>query len=413
MDFREGTAMELKNVFFAAALAAGCAAPALAGKSPEKSVPEAPPADAPNTLAFKLYAKEAAAPGNLFFSPYSIYTAMAMAYEGARGKTAKEMAAALSFPVKAETLRSGLAGLNRDVAAAAQGAEFAQANSFWAQAGHRFLPAYSALLTTVYGAEGMNADFTADPETARGRINSWAEDRTSGRIKDIFQKGALDKDTRLALVNAVYFKGNWSSPFTKAMTGNAEFTRESGTKTTVQMMGFSGTRELQYGETEDFQALRLPYSGGLDMLVALPRAGLKLADAQKKLTPGGLEALRGCLAPQNVKAFLPKFTFSSGLELNSALASLGMPAAFSSAADFSGMDGSRDLYLQRAVHKAFIDVNEEGTEAAAATGGALTMKGMQLDFALFRADRPFFFFIEEPKSGLILFMGRVADPGRE
>jgi serpin B len=214
------------------------------------------------------------------------------------------------------------------------------------------------------------------------------------------------------LVNAVYFKGKWASPFTRAMTGDAEFTLSGGTKTKVQMMCFSGTRDLEYGETEDFQALRLPYNGGLDMLVALPRAGMKLADAQKKMTTGGLEALRGSLERQKVKAFLPKFSFTSGFELNEALASLGMPTAFTTAADFSGMDGTRNLYIQHAVHKAFVEVNEEGTEAAAATGISMGMKSMRLDFALFRADRPFFFFIEEPKSGLILFMGRVEDPAR-
>lgn len=404
--------MKPKNIFLAAVLAVLCAGAAAAGKPAKRTAPEVPPADGPNALGFKLYAKEAAAPGNLFFSPYSVYTAVAMAYEGAEGKTAREMAAALSFPAKAETLRAGLAGLNKAVEAAAQGAEFAQANSFWAQSGYNFLPGYSGLLRSVYGAEARSADFTSAPEKAREQINAWTEDKTKGRIKGLFPEGALSPMTRLVLVDAVYFKGKWAEPFTKAMTGDAEFTLSDGARITTRMMGFSGTRDLEYGETGDFQVLRLPYTGGLDMLLALPKAGLKLEDAQKRMTPGGLDAMRKSLESQKVKVFLPKFTFSSGFELNSALAALGMPTAFTDAADFSGMDGTRNLYIQRAVHKAFVEVNEEGTEAAAATGVSMAMKSMRLDFELFRADRPFFFFIEEPKSGLVLFMGRVEDPTR-
>jgi serpin B len=404
--------MKLKSISITVLLAAACAASAAAGRPAGKPEPALPPADRPNALAFKLYAKEAAAPGNLFFSPYGVYTAMAMAYEGAKGRTAKELAAACSLPARTETLRRDLAALDKAVQAAARDAEFAQANSFWAQANYKFLPGYTALLSSDYGAEALNADFVTAPEAARARINAWTEERTKGRIKGLFSEGALSPMTRLVLVNAVYFKGKWEQPFTKAMTGDAEFTLNGGTKTKVQMMGFAGTRDLEYGETGDFQALRLPYKGGLDMLVALPKPGVKLADAQKKLTPSGLAALRKSLESQKVKAFLPRFTFSSGFELNPALAALGMPTAFTDAADFSGMDGTRNLYIQRAVHKAFVEVNEEGTEAAAATGVSMGMKSMRLDFALFRADRPFFFFIEEPATGLVLFMGRVEDPGR-
>jgi serpin B len=403
--------MKTKGIFLAAALALFCAGAAYAGRTHKKAAePETPPADRPNALAFKLYAKEAAAPGNLFFSPYGVYTAMARAYEGAKGKTAKEIASAMAFPAKTDALRSGLAQLNKTLDAAAQGAEFAQANSFWAQGNYKFLPAYTSLLTVVYNAEARNADFTAAPEEARKQINAWTEERTKGRIKGLFPDGAINPATRMVLVNAVYFKGKWAQPFNKAMTGPADFTRADDSKVKVQMMGFSGTRSLEYGETADFQALRLPYNGGLNMLLALPKAGAKLEDAQKKLTPGGLDALRKALEKQKVKVFLPRFTFSSGFELNQALAGLGMTTAFTDAADFSGMDGTRNLYIQRAVHKAFVEVNEEGTEAAAATGVSMAMKSMQLEFALFRADRPFFFFIEEPSSGLVLFMGRVEDP---
>jgi len=376
----------------------------------EAGKPGPVPAAGANAIAFKFYALQAAKPGNVFFSPYSIREAFAMAYEGARGKTAKEIAAVFTFPSKTADLRRSLDGLKKDLTASAKGAEFTQANSFWAQEEYKFLPAYLKILRGSYGAEARQADFAGKTEEARAAINSWTETKTKGKIKDLFPEGALTPLSRLVLVNAVYFKGTWEEQFKKDMTFDADF-KTGGETVKVKMMSAAGTRQAEYSESEELQALRLPYKGGgLSMLVLLPREGNKLADTEKNLTGEKFESLRKGLSRQKVKVFFPRFTFSSGFTLNGALADLGMPAAFTEKADFSGMDGTTKLYIQKALHKAFVEVNEEGTEAAAATGVAMGLKSMAFDFATFRADRPFLFFIEDSKTGLILFMGRMEKP---
>ncbi len=368
------------------------------------------PAAAANGIAFRFYSEEAAKPGNIFFSPYSIRTAFSMAYEGARGKTAREIAAVFSFPAKASELRKSLSALAKDLSAAAAGARFTQANSFWAQEGYKFLPAYLKVLRGSYGAEANQADFKNNAEEARAKINAWTEKRMDGKIKDLFPEGSLNPLSRLVLVNAVYFKGTWRAPFSKAMTADADFTKPGGEKVKVKMMTTAANLQADYLENDALQALRLPYKGGLSMLVLLPRAGKSLAETEKGLGPEKLDAIRKGLTGQEVKVFLPRFAFSSGYTLNDALAGLGMPLAFTDGADFSGMDGTEKLYIQKAVHKAFIEVNEEGTEAAAATGISMGVKSINFDFATFRADRPFLFFIEDAKTGLVLFMGRLENP---
>lgn len=384
---------------------------------PASAKPAAKPGDAgrANAIAFKFYAGEAAKPGNIFFSPYSMYTAFAMAYEGAKGKTAGEMASVFSFQPKAADLRASLASLNKDLQAAARDAEFKQANSFWAQDGYKFLPAYLNTLRGAYGGEARQADFKNKTEEARATINGWTENRTNGRIKELFPAGGLDALTRLVLVNAVYFKGKWRTTFNKDLTFDGDFTRGDGSVVKARMMAAPEPRPGLYFEDEGLQALRLPYKGGLSMLLLLPKKGGKgLPGLESALSEKTLQGVRAGLAEQKVKVFIPKFTFSSGFSLNGALAGLGMPTAFTDAADFSGMDGKKDLYIQKAFHKAFVEVNEEGTEAAAATGVAMGLKSMPMfDFAVFRADRPFLFFIEDTKTGLILFMGRVEDPARQ
>lgn len=387
----------------------------LSGAETKQAGPGLTPAARANAIAFKFYAREAARPGNVFFSPYSIQTAFAMVYEGARGKTAGEIASVFEFQEKTADLRSSLGVLKKDLAAAAKGAEFNQANSFWAQKDYKFLPAYLKTLRSSYGAEARQVNFKTKAEEARGEINGWTEKQTKGKIKDLFPEGSLDPLSRLVLVNAVYFKGTWQEPFKKEMTADADFTKAGGEKVKVKMMAASGTRKAEYSENEELQVLRMPYKGGgLSMLALLPRAGKSLAETEKLMTGEKLESIRKGLAEQKVKVFLPKFTFSSGFILNDALAELGMPTAFGLGADFSGMDGTDKLYIQKAFHKAFVEVNEEGTEAAAATGVAMGVKSMPaFDFAVFRADRPFLFLIEDSKSGLILFMGRMEDPEKQ
>jgi len=379
-----------------------------------KPAAKAAQAERANAIAFKFYAKEAAKPGNIFFSPYSMYTAFAMAYEGAKGATGKEIASVFSFQPAAD-LRGSLEALNRDLAAATREAQFKQANSFWAQDGYKFLPAYLKTLRSAYKAEARQADFKNKTEEARTMINGWTEGQTSGRIKNLFPPGGLDAMSRLVLVNAVYFKGKWVKTFNKELTFDGDFTRSDGSPVKARMMAAPEPAPGLYFEDEELQALRLPYKGGLSMLVLLPRKGGKgLAGVESGLSEKRLQAVRTGLAEQKVKVFFPRFTFSAGYNLNGALAALGMPTAFTDAADFSGMDGTKNLYIQKAFHKAFVEVNEEGTEAAAATGIAMGLKSMPMfDVAVFRADRPFLFLIEDPKTGLILFLGRVEDPTKQ
>lgn len=405
----------MKNLILAlAVLAAAGAAFAATAKPGKAGKPPADPAAEANRLAFKFYkAQTAADEGNVFFSPYSMYSAFGMAYEGAKGKTAEEIAAVFGFPAPAG-LRAGLASLNKALAEAAKDAEFTQANSFWAQSGYKFLPAYTGALKEHYSAEARNVDFKTKAEPARAAINDWTAGKTKGHIKDLFPPDSLNALTRLVLVNAVYFKGQWETQFSKEMTFQADFTRSDGQVVKAPMMSAPGTREAEYAENDDLQAVRLAYrGGGLSMLVLLPKEGKKLAGLEKDLTPEKLDGLRKGLVPEKVRVFLPKFSFSSGYKLNAALAGMGMPTAFTQKADFSGMDGSKDLYIQNAFHKAFVDVSEEGTEAAAATGVAMGLKSMPMDMLVFRANRPFLFFIEDPKSGLLLFIGRMEDPTKK
>lgn len=402
--------MNRKTIF--AGLLLSAFVPNLPAEETKPPVPAPAPAVSANAAAFAFYAREAAKPGNVFFSPYSIRTAFAMAYTGAKGKTREEIASVFSFPALPGDLRDSLNALKKDLDAASKGSEFKQANSFWAQEGYPFLGNYVKSLRANYGAEANQVDFKAKTEEAREKINSWTSKETKGKIKDLFPKGALNPLSRLVLVNAVYFKGSWLESFSRDMTADADFTKTGGEKVKVKMMASPGTRNAEYAENEELQALRLPYKGGsLSMLVLLPREGKTLADVEKGLTAEKLEALRKALQKEKVKVFLPRFTFKTGYKLNDALAELGMPAAFTEgAADFSAMDGTNKLYIQTAFHKAFVEVNEEGTEAAAATGIAMGVKSMPMAMLRFRADRPFLFFIEDAKSGLILFMGRLEEP---
>ncbi|MDA8130991.1 MAG: serpin family protein [Elusimicrobia bacterium] len=406
--------MKLQNLLAAAAIAAFAAGACSAAETGKKQAPQPSPAARANIIAFKLYAAEARKPGNLFFSPYSIYGAFSGVYEGARGRTAEEMSSVFSFPPKTKDLRAGTAELKKALASSLKGAVFTQADSFWAQDGYKFSKDYLKTLRSDYSAQAMNADFKGKTDEARRRINMWTENATGGRIRGLFPEGSLDPLTRLVLVNAVYFKGSWEHRFDPALTAEADFAGPGGAKLKVPMMALKGERELEYGEDAQKQVLRLPYKGGgLSMLVLLPKEGVQLSALEAGLSPEALEAARKELYTQKVKVFLPKFTFGYGFTMNSSLAALGMPTAFTDKADFSGMDGTKDLYIQKAFHKAFVEVTEEGTEAAAATGAAMGLKSIVLDYAVFRADRPFLFVIEQPGTGLILFIGRVEDPARK
>ncbi len=346
---------------------------------------------------------------NLFFSPYSISTALAMTYAGARGDTEKEMAQVLHFQVPQDRLPSAFASVMAKLHSQQEGNRLRIANRLWGQQGYDFLPEFLRVTREQYKAELALQDFATKTEEARKTINAWVEKQTEEKIKDLIPPGVLDQMTRLVLTNAIYFKGKWASQFDKKATQEAPF-KLTSTKT-VSMPMMHRRDSFKYGTMDDAQILELPYVGDeLSMLIILPKAVDGLADVEKRLTPANLGGWLSALRKQEVNVYLPRFTMTSQFQMNGVLKSMGMSSAFTpDAADFSGMDGKRDLFISAVIHKAFVDVNEEGTEAAAATGVVMRAKAARIT-PEFRADHPFVFLIRDNGTGAILFVGRVVNP---
>ena len=380
---------------------------------------ERPPVvDSNTSFAVDLYGKLAAREkGNLFLSPYSISTALAMTWGGARGSTAKQMAATLHFGNDADAVHRGFSLLQKGLASDPKSPfELAVANRLFAQTGKKFAEPFLALTRDRYGAPVEQLDFFKSHEPARQHINLWVEKQTRDRIKDLLAPGVVNEKTRLVLVNAIYFKGSWAKAFEKKATALAPFTL-GRSKFDVPMM--SGEITAGYAEREGFQVLELPYKSGtgarLSMLVLLPTQADGLAQLESKLSAKLLGELPRGLARQVVQVFLPRFKLESSFSLGDNLQALGMVSAFDcredTTADFSGMDGERDLCISAVVHKAFVDVNEEGTEAAAATAVIMAQTdSVEPPKPVFRADHPFVFAIVDTASGSVLFLGRVVDP---
>jgi len=365
-----------------------------------------------NLFAFDLYRHLAADPAyageNLFFSPYSIASALAITCEGARGTTADEIESVLHLPANETLRREGFAAIDAALNSGSGNYTLRTANALWAEKTHSLLPEYIETAARWYGANATNLDFVENPEGSRETINRWVEEKTEDRIRDLLPPGSIDPLTRLVITNAIYFKGAWAQQFDPAETTVEEFRVGSNETVTVPMM--HGNAVYPYAETGTLQVLEMPYASGdgteLAMLVLLPK-GDSLTAAEEVLDAERLAGLRESLASQNVRVFFPKFTLDASYGLTPTLAAMGMPTAFTGGdADLSGMDGTRDLFVTGIFHKAFVDVNEEGTEAAAATGVAA---GLGVT-PVFRADHPFVFLITEKDSGTILFAGRVVNP---
>lgn len=387
-------------------------APAAKSKAPSERLV------ADNTdFAFDLYrqlSRHAGEAGsNLFFSPHSISAVMAMTYAGARGETAIQMASALHFSLPPPRLHAGFADLSAPLKSGRQAGQptLVTANGLWPQAGHDLLPTYLALVKQHYGAEITPVDYREDAEAARVKINAWVERQTRRRIMDLIPAGTLGKSTRLVLANAIYFKGMWKHQFNADVTSDAMFFVADRRSVSVPLM--RQERELRHGDFNDMQILELPYAGGhLSMLVLLPKARNGLAALEAKLSANALRAWRESLAQTEVIVELPRFKLESSFDLGETLSALGMrDASDATRADFSGMDGGAGaLVISNVVHKAFVDVSEEGTEAAAATGVIMKATSVARPPVTFRADHPFIFMIQENASGSVLFLGRVNDP---
>lgn len=372
--------------------------------------------DGANRFALELYGQLHGDEGNLFLSPGSISVALAMTYAGAEGRTEAEMAQTLHFPAPKPELHDAMRALlsRWESDAEKKGYRLHAANRLWGQQRYDFLRPFLQTTRTKYGAELARLDFAGATEASRQTINRWIEDQTQDKITDLIPPGALPRDAKLVLTNAVYFKGDWTEPFDENRTKDEDFHLTAAQNTKTPLM--HQQHDFRYAAVDGLQVLELPYGDkSLSMLVLLPERIDGLAELEAKLTHDNLRRWTSALRSRKVDVYLPKFTTTARFELAHTLARMGMPSAFDrSAADFSGMTGGRDLYISKVLHKAFVDVNEEGTEAAASTGIIMAPTAIPAPQppAVFRADHPFVFLIRDNRSGAILFLGRLADPAR-
>ena len=398
--------------------------PGLSAQSDKKRI-DSPDVPAPDqaelvggnsAFAFDLYHLLKEEEKNLFYSPHSISLALAMTYAGARGETGQQMADTLHYTLPQDRLHPAFNWLDLELASRGEGAEGKDGagfclnitNTIWGQEDYAFLPEYLDTLSLNYGAGMRLVDFTSDPEASRVAINDWVSDETEGRIKDLIPKGVIDELTRLVLTNAIYFNAAWAEPFEENRTQDGTFHLLDGSQVTVPMM--HQTASFGYAEGEGYQAVELPYDGReLSMVILLPAAG-EFESFEESLDAGRVDAIVNDLTYQEIALTMPKFEIESDFSLVDALAEMGMPVAFSMDADFSGMDGTRELYIGEVIHKAFITVDEAGTEAAAATAVEMQLKGAPMASATVTVDRPFIFFIRDVETDAILFVGRVVNP---
>ena len=361
----------------------------------------------------KLYSKLVAnkPSENLFYSPASIYAALAMTYAGAKSNTAKEMEQVMNWN-KPEIVHEMTQKLFEAIFPApgeCSEINLSFANRLWAQQGYAILKEYTDTLQSYYQAEMGTADFIRQPEEARKAINQWVEQKTNDKIKDLIKDGILKADTRLVLTNAIYFHGFWENQFKKADTRPSDFKVNKSKTIKVKMM--NKTESYWYGRNEELscQVLKLPYKKEkMAMMILLPDAVNGLAGLENKLTA---EHLRKCIEltkKEKVKVSLPKFKMNCKFEMKDVLSHLGIHDLFLNKADLSGITGNKELYVFKVIHQAFVDVNEEGTEAAAATAVVMT-RCIPRPPTHFLADHPFLFAIQDCASGAILFVGRVVN----
>jgi len=369
-----------------------------------------------NAFAVDFYKQVRKPEGNLFFSPYSISMALGMVYAAARGNTAAQMAKTMHFSPDQPEANKVCGALNAQILAAGQkkAMELNVANALWTEKSYPLLKEYLEAIRTDYQGGIRQVDFLHSPESARETINGWVEEQTKDKIKDLLPPGAIDAATRLVLANAIYFKGTWESPFMKELTQELRFTLLDGNEVKVPMM--HRTDYFGYADEAGLQVLEIPYKGGeLAMIILLPSKDKTLEDFEHSVTRDKLGQWVEKLEMREVVVFVPRFKMTSDIRLRTALTGLGMTHAFSpSQADFSGMTGNnKDLFIGEGFHKAFVEVNEKGTEATAATGigmfAGMPQKGPAPSL-VFLADHPFLFLIRHKPSNCILFFGRVTNP---
>jgi serpin B len=367
-------------------------------------------AQSSNQFAFDLYKRATDLASNSFLSPASIATSLAMIRTGARGETNKQMAQVLHLEHPKPQVQAGFGALNTILNTHSKNYRLIMANRLWLQSGFHFEAPFLKSTLEHYGAEPGSVDF-ANPEQARQTINQWVSEQTNGKIGQIISPALLHDKIRFVLTNATYFKGTWQYRFSKELTRDAPFHDLKNREFKVPMMNQTGA--FQYGENADTQFLQLPYLGGdLWMVILLPKLFNGLSQLEKRLTAQEVQKWISAMGhADEVDIYLPKFTVTSRIALKDVLSSMGMPLAFSDDADFSGITTKHGQKLYEAIHQALVDVNEEGTEAAAATGHVGgNAPGPVPQRVVFRADHPFLFLIQHNRTGAIMFIGRVINP---
>lgn len=411
------------NVTILSLLLSACSPSASIAKSdlPRVTSPDTSPNDIQvlvnnnNAFAFDLYQSLQTQDGNLIYSPYSISLALAMTYAGARSETEAQMAQALHFLSQDQihpafnTLDLQLAERGRAQSAEETPLQLNIANAVWTEQTYPFLQSFLDTIALNYGAGIRLADFINQYEAVRKEINSWVSDQTQDKIKDLIPEGVLDTDTRMALVNAIYFKADWLNPFNADSTYDAAFHLLDGSEITVPTMNQDAF--IPYAEGDEWQAIELAYQGGTAAMdIIVPDEG-RFEEVESSLDAGTVSTILKSLQPTSVQLALPKFKFESEFGLADQLAALGMRDAFDpNKADFSGMTEKNDLYISAVLHKAFVAVDEKGTEAAAATAVIVGVTSAPLFDVTLTIDRPFIFLIRDIPTGQILFLGRVLNP---
>ena len=380
--------------------------------------------NANNKFAFELYSElDKEENDNMFYSPYSISAALAMTYEGAKGQTAEEMKSVFHFP-ESNTLRPNFAAIYNEINKKNKPYKLSTGNALWVQQDYPFLEDYTSRVEKYYGGKAANLDFIGETEKSRQTINTFIEEQTNDKIKDLIPQGALTPDIRLVLTNAVYFKGTWVWEFDKSDTRDQDFkiTPTNIVKTPMMFMN-NDKAKFNYADLGDLQILELPYKGeDISMLIFLPKQGedydletgeiitsdYTLDDIE--LSSDKLNEYKSQMHETKLDHIsIPKFEFDTKYFMNDALSAMGMSTAFTDSADFSGMTGKDGLLISFVIHQAYVKVDEEGTEAAAATAVGVDVTSVS-PRKEFRADNPFVFIIQEKETGNILFMGRVVDP---
>ena len=403
---------------------------------PEPEPPTTPPAPAVtatpevvaeiaagfNAFGIELYRKLATSPGDQVISPASVAVALAMTHAGARGDTAKELETALHVTRPVADLHAAvgtmLASWNapREPREGSDPMEIAVANRLFGEATVPYEPPYLDLARTVFGAPLEPVDFKHAPDAARTTINDWVESRTHDRIQDLLPAGSVDASTRLVLVNAIYFKAPWTHPFMEHLTAPAPFFAGKASRDVPTM---HVTEHFTFTESaaDGVQVIELPYGDpGFSMVLVVPTKKDGLPAVEAALTSEKLAAWTGALTGERIALSLPKFRIApaESLQLSRVLGELGIRKAFGDEADFTGIaPASEQLQLAEAYHKGFINVDEKGTEAAAATAMGMRAGGMPAEPREVKVDRPFLYVIRDTRSGLVLFMGRVVDPKTE